>query len=84
MSRASRPMADRDAGALRREVLTLVGLVLGADALFLAAYFLLHLADRSPGIRLAFTVGWTLVTLVIVLRSLGRIRAVRLRDRGAR
>lgn len=84
MSRPSGPVADRDAGALRREVLTLVGLVLGADTLFIAAYFLFHLADRSPGARLGFTAGWTLVTLVIVLRSLARIRAARLRGRGAR
>lgn len=83
MSRTAGPVADRDAGALRREVLTLVGLVLGADALFLAAYFLCHLADRSPGARLGFTAGWTLVTLVIALRSLVRIRAARLRGRGA-
>lgn len=84
MSRAPDPVADPDAGALRREVLTLVGLVLGADALFLAAYFLFHLADRSSGVWLGFTAGWTLVTLAIVLRSLSRIRAARLKGRGAR
>jgi len=84
VSRPPGPVAEPDAGALRREVLTLVGLVLGADALFIAAYFLFHLADRSPGVRLGFTAGWTLVTLAIVLRSLSRIRAARLRGRGAR
>ena len=84
MSRAPDPVADSDAGALRREVLRLVGLVLGADALFIAAYFLFHLADRSPGVRLGFTAGWTLVTLAIVLGSLSRIRAARLRGRRAR
>jgi hypothetical protein len=84
VSRAPGPVADRDAGALRREVLALLGLVLGADAMFIAAYFLFHLADRSPGVRLGFTAGWTAVTLAIALRSLVRIRAARLRDRGPR
>jgi hypothetical protein len=77
-------VADRDAGALRREVLALLGLVLGADAAFIAAYFLFHLADRSRGVRLGFTAGWTAVTLAIALRSLVRIRAARLRARGPR
>ena len=84
MSRPPGPVADRDAGALRREVLTLVGLVFGADALFIAAYFLLHLADRSPGVRIGFTAGWILVTLAIALWSLTRIRGLRLRGRGPR
>ncbi len=79
MSRPPGPVADRGAGALRREVLALVGLVLGTDALFIAAYFLFHLAERSPSLRLGLTAGWTLVTLAIVLRSLTRIRAARLR-----
>jgi hypothetical protein len=77
-------VADPDRGALRREVLTLVGLVVAADALFIAAYFLLHLAHESAGVRLGFAAAWTLVTLAIALRSLTRIRAVRLRGRGAR
>jgi hypothetical protein len=84
VSHTPRPVADRGPGELRREVLVLVGLVLGADALFIAAYFLFHLADESPGARLGFTAGWTLVTLAIALRSLVRIRAARLRARGAR
>jgi len=84
VSRAPDRVADRDAGALRREVLVLLGLVLGADAVFIAAYFLFHLAERSSGVRLGFTAGWTAVTLVIALRSLVRIRAARLRGRGAR
>ena len=84
MSRAPGPVAGRDAGALRREVLTLVGLVLAADALFIAAYYLWHRADRSSGVRLGFTAGWTLVILAIALRSLTRIRAARLRARGPR
>lgn len=81
MRAAPVPVADRP-GALRREALALVGQVLIADALFIAAYFVFDLSGRSRAARLGFTAGWTLVTLALVLRSLGRIRAVRLRSRG--
>ena len=81
MRRPPRPVAGRDAGALKREVLALVGLILAADALFIAGYFLFHLAGRSAGVRAGFTAVWTLATLAIALRSLARIRAARLRGR---
>jgi hypothetical protein len=77
-------VADPDAGGLKREVLALVGLVLAADALFIAAFVLWHVADRPPGLRAGFTALWTLVTLAIALRGLSRIRAARLRRRGVR
>ena len=82
MSHAAGRVADRDAGALKREVLALVGLVLVADVLFIAGYFLFQLSGRSPGVRLGFTGLWTVVTVAIALRSLARIRAARLRGRG--
>ena len=82
MRRPASPVAD-DPGTLRREVLALVGLVLLADVLFIAAYFLFDLAARPAPTRLGFTVAWTLVTLAIVLRGLARIRAGRLRRRRA-
>ena len=78
--RPASPVAD-DPGALKREVLALVGLVLLADVLFIAAYFLIDLTARPGPMRLGFTVAWTLVTLALVLRGLARIRA---RRRGAR
>ena len=72
-------MDARDAGRLRREVLALVGLVLAVDAVFLAGYFLAGLARRPHGVKLTFAVVWTLVTLLVVLRGLARVRAERLR-----
>lgn len=72
-------MDPRDAGRLRREVLALVGLVLAVDAVFLAGYFLGGLSRRPHGVKLAYAAVWTLVTLLIVLRGLARVRAERLR-----
>jgi hypothetical protein len=67
-----------DRGALKREVLTLVLLVVVVDAVFIGFYLAFGMdASRGPR-RLAFTVMWTVVTLAVVLRSLGRIRAARL------
>ena len=63
--------------AVRREVLILVGLVVMIDVVFIAAYFLGGI-DRSSGqMKLLFTVVWTVITLVVVLRGLLRIRRAR-------
>jgi hypothetical protein len=66
------------AGSLRREVLLLVGLVLLVDAIFVAAYFLGRLRNASDAGKVGFTALWTLVTLVVVIRGLSRVRSVRL------
>ena len=76
-------MAD-DRAALRREVFALVLLVVLIDAAFIAAYVGARLAWAGNGLKVGFTVLWTLVTLLVVLRSLGRIRAARLRLRRSR
>jgi hypothetical protein len=60
-----------------REALLLVGLVLLVDAAFVAAYFLGELRTLSDPAKLAFTVVWTVVTLVVVIRGLSRIRKAR-------
>jgi len=67
--------------ALTREVGLLVGLVLLVDGIFIALYYLLQIPAAPPSIRLGYTVLWTALTLVVVLRALGRIR--RLRARGS-
>lgn len=76
-------MAD-DRTALRREVLALVLLVVLIDAAFIAVYVGARLAWAGSGLKVGFTVLWTVVTLLVVLRSLGRIRATRLRLRRSR
>jgi membrane protein DedA with SNARE-associated domain len=63
--------------AVRREVLILVGLVVFIDVVFIAAYFLGGIDRSSDQMKLLFTVVWTVVTLVVVLRGLLRIRRAR-------
>jgi hypothetical protein len=64
---------------VKREALTLVGIVLLVDAVFIGTYFLAGIQRSSGGAKLAFTVAWTAVTLLVVLRGLTRIRSLRLR-----
>jgi hypothetical protein len=64
--------------AIRREVLILLGLVLIIDVVFIAAYFLAGIDHSSDRTKLLFTVVWTVITLVVVLRGLLRIRQARL------
>ena len=64
--------------AIRREVLTLVGLVVLIDLVFIAAYFLGGIDHSSDQMKLVFTVVWTAITLIVVLRGLLRIRQARL------
>jgi hypothetical protein len=75
-------MAD-DRGALTREVLTLVALVVLVDGIFIGIYFAAGLTAASGGLKLGYTLLWTMATLAVVLRSLGRIRATRLARRRA-
>jgi membrane protein DedA with SNARE-associated domain len=63
--------------AARREVLILVGLVVIIDVVFIAAYFLGGIDRSSDQMKLLFTVVWTVITLVVVLRGLLRIRRAR-------
>jgi hypothetical protein len=82
-----RRAADAMAGghpSLRREVLTLVGSVLLLHGGFIALYLVAHLASASPDVRSAFAVAWTAATLAVVLRGLGRVRALRVRRRRTR
>ena len=67
-------MGAGDTGRLKREVLALVGWVLVVDALFIAGYFASGMARRPPGVKLVYTVFWTIVTLAVVLRGLLRVR----------
>ena len=68
-----RPRADR----LRREVVLLLVQVVVLDALFIGGYALGGLARASAGMRLGYTIAWTVATLAVVLRGLIRARAIR-------
>lgn len=65
-------------GAVRREVLLLVAMVLVVDLVFVAAYFLARLQMSSDSVKLGFTALWTLATLGVVIRGLTRLRKTRI------
>lgn len=69
-------MAGR-ADRVKRETLALVVLVLIVDGLFIGGYFAAGLVRASTAAKLGYTAAWTLVTMVVVLRGLTRIRAIR-------
>jgi hypothetical protein len=70
-------------GSVRWEAFGLVLAVVLLDAGFIAIYFLARLPRASSPIKVAFTIGWTLATLAVVIRGLSRIRAARVRRKSA-
>jgi hypothetical protein len=66
---------------LRRLVLRMVVLILLVDAIAIGIFHVANLEQAERNVRLAFTIGWTLVTLAIVLTSLRQIRMERNRIR---
>ena len=62
---------------MRRQVALLIGLVVGVDAVFFGIYTLAGLGRAGPGVKLGFTVLWTVATLAVVLPRLTRIRELR-------
>jgi len=71
------PAMDERADRVKREVVRLVVLVLVVDGVFIGGYFAAGLVRASVAAKLGYTAVWTLVTLVVVLRGLTRIRALR-------
>jgi hypothetical protein len=72
---------DTRSDGVRREVLLLVVLVLLVDAAFVVVYYLADLRRAGGALKLGYTALWTGVTLIVVLRSLTRIRTERIRRR---
>jgi hypothetical protein len=67
--------------SVKREALILIGLVLVVDATFVALYFLSGVRGASAAIKVAFTVLWTLLTLLVVVGGLSRVRKARMERR---
>ena len=65
---------------MKRELFLLLATVLVVDALFIAGYFLFRLAAAADPAKLGYTAAWTVVSLLVVLRGLTRIRSLRRRD----
>jgi hypothetical protein len=59
-------------------VVVLVALMVAVDALFIGVYFGAGIERASDGVKLAFTVVWTVINLAVVIRGLARIRGARL------
>jgi hypothetical protein len=66
--------------ALRKEVLLLITVVLGIDALFVAIYFTARIRYAPDLAKVVFTGVWTLAVLVVAIRSLAKIRRARLQQ----
>jgi hypothetical protein len=64
---------------MRRELFRLLATVLAVDALFIAGYFLFHLDVAGDPVKVGYTAAWTVVTLLVVLRGLTRMRSLRRR-----
>ena len=62
---------------VKREAVVLVAVVLAVDALFIAVYFGAGIERGSDSVKLGFTVVWTVINLIVVIRGLGRIRSAR-------
>ena len=62
---------------MKRQLVLLVAAVVLVDACFIAGYFLFPLDTADSSARLAYTAAWTVVTLLVVLRFLTRIRSLR-------
>lgn len=69
---------------MKRELVLLVAAVVLVDVLFFAGYFFFGLQAAGDPAKIGYTAAWTVVTLLVVLRALGRIRALRSRNRAAR
>jgi hypothetical protein len=62
---------------MKRELLHLVFAVVPVDAVFIGGYFLFRLHAAGDTAKLIYTAAWTGLTLLVVLRALGRIRNLR-------
>ncbi|MBA3317582.1 MAG: hypothetical protein H0T50_05760 [Gemmatimonadales bacterium] len=64
---------------MKRELFLLLASVLMVDALFIAGFFLFQIDAARHPVKIGYTAVWTVVTLLVVLRSLARIRTMRRR-----
>jgi hypothetical protein len=57
--------------------MTMVGLIVGLDAVVISLYYALRIAERPNRLQMGFVVVWVLATLGIVLVYMKRIRRIR-------
>ena len=76
MTEVNDPRAAKRA-ALRRATLQLFAGALGIHVVMFAIYYFAGIEHSAPKTRLYFTGAWTIVTLMVVLPLLKRVRRVR-------
>lgn len=59
---------------LKKELLRLVGAVVLLHALFIGAYYVLHIASRPQKMQLTYVAVWLVCTLLVVATFRKRIR----------
>jgi hypothetical protein len=64
---------------LRKLLLQLIAAVVLLDVVVIGLYYALHIQRTSTRTQTLFTGVWTVLTLIVVLVALGRIRAARRR-----
>ena len=74
-------MATALGAELKRYLMWMVLAVVVLDAVAIGLYSQLHIRNAAPRTQALFTGGWTLVTLIVVLTGMTRIRAARVRWR---
>jgi hypothetical protein len=65
------------ASPVHAAVVQLLAGILALDAVFIGVHFLAGMRATPPGTRLAFTGVWTVLTLVVALVGLTRVRRAR-------
>jgi len=74
-------MATALGAELKRYLIWMVVAVVALDAVAIGLYYGLHVRSAAPRTQALFAGAWTLVTLIVVLTGMTRIRAVRVRWR---
>jgi putative Mn2+ efflux pump MntP len=70
-------MAAVDVKALKRLLFTMIGLVVGLDALVIGLYYGLRIGDRPVKTQETFVAVWVVLTLLVVTTMMKRIREAR-------
>lgn len=64
---------------MKKHLITLIGAVVVLDAVFIGAYFALHIPDRAVRTQQTYVGVWVVCTLIVVTTLMKRIRQARRR-----
>lgn len=67
-----------NARAMRRHLIEMIALVAVLDAITIGIYYAVGMTSRAPRVQIVYTAVWTVLTLLIVLRGMNRVKAARL------